>query len=152
MQKALPALGGFRCAAAFRQSIDDGGGDLNRMLNLALGKARMRADALDSDGGDGGRESLVFDIPRVLAIKSIGEVSAELFQVDFVDAAADLFVGREQDLDGAVLDLGMIDQELRRIHDLGSAGFVVGAEQGGAVRSDDVVADLRRQSGMLGGA
>jgi hypothetical protein len=35
-------------------------------------------------------------------------------------------------------------------HDLGDAGLVVGAEQGGAVGGDDVVADLIFEVGMLG--
>ena len=44
-------------------------------------------------------------LPGGFAVDRIGEIGAELFQVDLVDAAADLLVGREQDLDGAVLDL-----------------------------------------------
>ncbi len=39
-------------------------------------------------------------------------------------------------------DLRIVDQELRRIHDLGDAGLVVGSQQGCAVGGDDVVADL----------
>ena len=86
------------------------------------------------------------------AVHRVGELGAELFQVDLVDAAADLLVRREQDLDRAVLDLRVLDQELRGIHDLGEAGLVVGAEQRGAVGGDDVVADLVGECGMLGGA
>ncbi len=41
---------------------------------------------------------------------------------------------------------------MRGIHDLGEPGLVVGAEQGGAVSGDDVVADLVLQRRMLGGA
>ena len=48
------------------------------------------------------------------AVHRVGEVGAELLQIHLVDAAADLLVGREQDLDGAVLDLRVLDQELRR--------------------------------------
>ena len=47
---------------------------------------------------------------------------------------------------------GIVDQEMRRIHDLGEAGLVVGAQQRGAVGRDDVVADLVGQRRMLGGA
>ena len=110
MQKALLALGGLRRAGVFRQAVDDGGGDLDRVLHLALGKAGMGRDALDGDGGAVGRKGLVLDIARGFAVHRIGEVGAELFQVGLVDAAADLLVGREQDLDGAVLDLGMCDR------------------------------------------
>ena len=47
---------------------------------------------------------------------------------------------------------GIAHQELGRIHDLGDAGLVVGAEQRGAVGRDDVVADLVGERRMLGGA
>ena len=152
MQKALLAFGGLRRATVLRQAVDDGGGDLDRVLHLALGKTGMGADAFDGDGGAVGREGLVLDIPRGFAVDRIGKVGAELFQVGLVDAAADLFIGREQDLDGAVLDLRIADQELRGIHDFGEAGLVVGAEQGGAIGGDDVVADLIGQRGMFRGA
>ncbi len=108
MQKALLALGGLRRAGVLRQPIDDGGGDLDRVLHLALGKAGMRADALDGDGGAVGREGLVLDIARGFAVHRVGEIGAELLQVGLVDAAADLFVGGEQDLDRAVLDLRVV--------------------------------------------
>ena len=65
--------------------------------------------------------------PARFAVHRVGEVGAELFQIDLVDAAADFLVGGEQDLDGAVLDMRIVDQELGRIHDLGEAGLVVGA-------------------------
>ena len=51
-----------------------------------------------------------------------------------------------------MLDLRIFDQEMRGIHDFGEAGLVVGAEQRGAVRRDDVVADLVGERGMIGGA
>ncbi len=51
-----------------------------------------------------------------------------------------------------MLDLRIVDQEMRGIHDLGKAGLVVGAQQRGAVRGDDVAADLVLQRGMFGGA
>ena len=123
-----------------------------RVLHLAFRKTGMGADTLDGDGGAVGGKRLVFDVAGGFAVHRIGEVGAELFQVDLVDAAADLFVRREQDLDGAVLDLRIVDQELRGIHDLGDAGLVVGAQQCGAVRRDDVVADLVGQCGMVGGS
>ena len=112
----------------------------------------MGRDALDGDGGAVGREGFVLDIPGGFAVHRIGEVGAELFQVGLIDAAADFFVGREQDLDGAVPDIWILNQEPRCIHDLGEAGLVVGAQQRGAVGRDDVVADLVGERGMVGGA
>ena len=152
MQETFLAFGGFRRAGVLRQAIDDGGRDLDGVFHLALGKAGMGGDALDGDGGAVGGKGLVLDIARAFAVHRVGEIGAELFQVRLVDAAADLFVGREQDLDGAVLDLGVVEQELRGIHDLGEPGLVVGAEQRGAVGRDDIVADLVGERRVLGGA
>ena len=152
MHESLAAFGGFRRAGVLRQAVDDGGCDLDRVLHASLGEAGMGADALDRDGGAVGGKRLVLEVPGALAVHGVGEVGAEFLQVDLVDAAADLLVGREQDLDGAVLDVRVAHQELGRIHDLGDAGLVVGAEQRGAVTRDDVVADLAGQRGMLGSA
>src|ERR1700748_83799 len=112
----------------------------------------MGTDAVDGDGGAGGGKGLVLDGAGGLAVHGVGEIGAELLQVGLVDAAADLFIGREQDLDDAVLHLRIPDQELRGIHDLGDAGFVVGAEQRRAVGGDDVVADLVVELGIVGDA
>ena len=109
----------------------------------------MGADAFDGDGGGIGGEGFVLDIPGGFPVDGVGKISTELLQVDLVDAAADLFVRREQDLDGAMLDLRIVDQEMRRIHDFGKPGLVVGAEQRGAIRRDDVVADLIGKRRMI---
>ena len=96
-----------------------------------------------------GRKGLVLEGAGRLAVHGVGEVGPELFEIDLVDAAADLLVRREQDLDRAVPDVGIVDQDLRRRHDLGYARLVVGAQQRRAVGGDDVVADLVVQFRML---
>ena len=50
------------------------------------------------------------------------------------------------------LILRILNQEMRGIHDLGETGLVVGAEQRGAVRGDDIVADLVVKHRVLGWA
>ncbi len=85
--------------------------DLDRVLHLALGKTGMGRDAFDGDRGAVGRKCFVLDMTGGFAVHRVGEIGAELFEIGLVDAAADLFVRREQDLDGAVLDLGMRDEE-----------------------------------------
>ena len=110
----------------------------------------MGADAFDGNGGGIGGECLVLDIAGSLAVDGVGKIGAEFLQIDLVDAAADLLVGREQDLDGAMFDLRIVDQETRRIHDFGKPGLVVGAEQRGAVRGDDIIADLIEKRRMIG--
>ena len=109
----------------------------------------MGRDALDGDAGAVGRKGLVLDMARAFAVHGVGEFGAELIQVRLVDAAADLFVRREQDLDCAVLDFPVVDQEMGGIHDFGEPRLVVGPEQRRAVGRDDVVADLLCQRRML---
>ena len=142
MQKTLAALGGFRRAGVFRQALDDAGHDLDRVLHPALREAGMGADAFDDDRGAIGRKRLVLDMAGGFTIHRVGEIRTELLQVGLVDTAADLLVGREQDLDSAVPDLRIGEQDLRGVHDFGDTGLVVRAEQRGAIRGDDVVADL----------
>ena len=84
------------------------GCDLDGVLHLAFGKAGMGADAFDRDGDAIGGEGFVLDIAGGFAVDRVGEIGAELFQVGLVDAAADLFIGREQDFDGAMLDLRIV--------------------------------------------
>ena len=50
------------------------------------------------------------------------------------------------------LTCGFWMKKLRRIHDFGDAGLVVGAQQRGAVGGDDVVADLVGEIRVLRGA
>ena len=99
-----------------------------------------------------GREGLVLELAGAFAVDGVGEVRAELFHVDVIDAVADFLVGREQDLHVPCRIGGIAGQDRHRIHDLGDAGLVVGAEQGRAVGGDDVVADLVLQRRILGDA
>ncbi|MNT90527.1 hypothetical protein D3C72_2314410 [compost metagenome] len=74
---------------------------------------------MDGDAGDGdldavGGKGLVFDMAGGFAVDGVAELGAELFQVDLVCAAADFFVGREENADGAVPDIVIVHQELRR--------------------------------------
>ena len=92
VQKALLARGRLRRAALLGQALDDGGGDLDRVLHLPLGIAGMGADAVDGDGGPVGRESLVLDAAGALAVHGVSEIGAQLLQIDVVDAAAVILV------------------------------------------------------------
>src|SRR4051794_29593351 len=97
MEKALPAFGGFRRAGVLWQAVEDARRDLDGMLHPALGKTGMGADALNGNGDAVSGEGFVLDVARGFAVDGIGEIGAELVQVDLVDAAADLLVGREQE-------------------------------------------------------
>ena len=74
----------------------------------------MGADALYADGGGVSGEAFILEIPGRFTIERVGIVGAQLFQIDLVDATADLFVGREQDFDRPVLDVGILDKNVRR--------------------------------------
>ena len=87
--------------------------------------------------------------PRLPPSMRVGAARAEPRHVEMLRAAADLFVRREGDADGAVRDLGMRDEIGGGRHDLGDAGLVVGAEQRRAGRGDDVVADLLGERGIV---
>src|SRR5450631_4281241 len=89
MQEALLALGRLRRAGIPGQALDDGRGDLDGMLHLALGKTGMGADALDRDGGAIGGEGFVLDMSGGLAVHRVGEFGAQFLDVDLVDATAD---------------------------------------------------------------
>ena len=107
----------------------------------------MDRHAFDRDLDRIGGEALVLDRAGGLAVHRVAEIGAELLEIDLVDPAADLLVGGEEDADRAVPDVRVVDQELGRRHDLGDARLVVGAEQRGAVRGDDVVADRSFSTG-----
>ncbi|MND60955.1 hypothetical protein D3C80_521980 [compost metagenome] len=149
MDETVAALGRFR-RHVLRQFCDDVAGDADGVFHLAIGKAGMDRDALDQDVGAIGREGLVLDRARRLAVQRITEIGAELLQVYLGDAAGDFLVGREEDADRAMLDVGIGEQIFGSGHDLGKAGLVVGAQQRRAVGGDDVVADLVLQFRMFG--
>ena len=109
----------------------------------------MNGDALNGDLDAVGRERLVLDMPGRLAVHRVAEFCSELLKIDLVHATADLLIRSEQELDRPVPDVRIIDQQLRRRHDLGEPGLVVGAKQRRAVGRDDVVADLVEQRGIV---
>ncbi len=141
MNETLPALG--RLGRRFlRQAVDDRRGDLDGIFHLGERKTRMDSNAGNSDVDAVGREGLGLDRAGGTAVHRISEFGAELLQIDFVDTASDLLVRGEQHPDRAVADAGIFHQDLRRGHDLGDAGLVVGAKQRRPVGGDDVIADL----------
>src|SRR4029077_18851591 len=80
MQKALLAFGGLGRAGILRQAIDDGRGDLDGVLHLALGEAGMGRDAFDGDSGAVGRKRLVLDMAGGLAAGGIRKSAPSFFR------------------------------------------------------------------------
>ena len=54
-----------------------------------------------------GGERLAVDLAGAAAVERVGDVGAELLQVDVIDAVADLLVAGEADADRAVRNLRM---------------------------------------------
>ena len=109
----------------------------------------MHVAPLDGHLGRGGVEVLVLQLADRAAVHGVGEIAAELGDVELVGAQADLLVGVEADAHLAVLDLGMSLQVGHRGDDLGDAGLVVGAEKRRAVGHDQVVAQIVHQLGEV---
>ena len=86
----------------------------------------MDAVALDADAELRRRESLLVDLPHLRAVERVGEVRAELLDVEMFHPPADLLVDGEADTDRRVLDLRMLREVRDGRHDLGHARFVVG--------------------------
>ena len=72
-------------------------------------------------------EILVFQFALHAAVDRVGEVGPECLDVEVIDAASDLLIGREADADFAVFHFGVGQQVFGRCHDLRYTGFVVGA-------------------------
>ncbi len=87
------------------------------------------------------RERLVLDLAHDRPVDGVGEVGAEVLEVEVIGAVADLLVDREGDPRTGPRHLGMREEPRDGGHDLGDAGLVVGAEERRPVRRDDVVAD-----------
>ena len=117
--------------------------------HLGLGIARVDVAALDLDPGACGVEVFILQLALHAAVHRVGEVGTEGLDIEIIDAAAHLLVGREADADLAVAQLGMREQVLRGGHDLRHAGLVVGAEQRRAVGVDERVPLEETQLGEL---
>ena len=112
--------------------------------------------AADDDLRARGVEILVFQLADGSAVDGIGVIRAEARDIEPVRAAADLLIGREGKLHGAVRAVGR-KQQLGRGQNLRHAGLVVRAEKRRAVGDDQALADgvfqlrifLRREHDVL---
>ena len=87
-----------------------------------------------------GVEALVLHAAQDVAVDGVAVRGAEGLDVEQAAAVADFLVGGEAHRDARVADRGVLDGAGQVAHDLGHAGLVVGAEQGGAVGAHDVAA------------
>ena len=149
MVEALIALGRLRAGHGGQSHVE-----LHRhvggIYHGVLGAAGVDGETVDRDGGRGGVEVLILDAAHVAAIDGVGEVCAEARDVEEGSALADLLVGGEGDAEFAVGQI-LLDDGLGGGEDLGHAGFIVCAQQGGAVGGDEGLALQLFQEGEGGG-
>src|SRR5690606_10849134 len=150
MIEALVSFGLFR-RLALRQLRQESGGHAQRVDHFSFRRAGMDVRAKERDPGFGGVERLELQLAEGPAVHRVGERGAEGGRVEAVRAPADFLVGREGDAHLAAFDFRMAQQIVHGGHDFGDAGFVVGAEQGGAVRGDQRVAGVAGQLRDLAG-
>ena len=122
---------------------------MQRIDELALGITGVGGDALDAHRRLVGGEGLIDDLAQVGAVERVGKRRAQVGRQILVDAAPDLFVGREGDTQLAVGQLRVRQQVFRHGHDDGDTGLVVGAQQRRATGGYDILADFRQQVGRL---
>ena len=89
------------------------------------------------DSGACGVEVLELQFADFAAVHGIGIIGPEALDIEFYHASADFFVGGEADFKGSVLEFRVLHDVLDGGHDFCDAGFVIGPEEGGAVRCDE---------------
>ena len=119
------------------------------VLHLVLGRAGMDVLAADVHLEGGGVEVFILQLAVSAAVQSVGEVGAETGHIEQVCAPTDLLVGGKGHLYRAVFEIGMAQQLLAQGEDLGNAGLIVGAQQGGAVGDHQTLALAAGQLGEL---
>ena len=97
----------------------------------------------------GGIEILVFHLSDGTAVGGIGIVGAKALHVEPVGSPADFFIRGESDLHRG-MSAALDDQALRSGHDFRNAGFVVGAQQRGAIGDNEMLAVVLFQRGIVG--
>ena len=148
VEEALVALGGFRYGMGRQQAVKLHA-QLDGVHHQALGGARVDAVAVEDDQGSGGVEVFVLDAAGHIPVHGVGKVRPKAVYVEQVRPAADLLVRGKADLHRAVRELRMGQQIFRQRHDLRDAGLVVRPKKRGAVRHDQLVADLAGQAGIV---
>ena len=116
-----------------------------------LGAARVDHHAADRNRGLAGREALVVELAKGLAVHGVAPASAKGVEVEQLRAMTDLLVGNKGHLDRRVRQLGICHEPGEKRADLRNAGLVVGGEERGAVRADDVLTNKLREVGDLFG-
>ena len=123
--------------------------DKDCIEHFVLGVSRVDVAPLDVDLRTCSIEVLILKLANLSTIESVGIFGPEFFYVEVVNTASDLLVRGEADLDIAVFEFRMGHDILYGCHNLCHTGFVICAEQGSAVCSDDGVPFVARKFGEI---
>ena len=150
VEEALIALGvggsfgGGQQADKFRQQQ-------GRVLHFVFGTTGVDIEPPHLDRRRRGIEVFILDLAQLAAIHGIGFLGREAIHAEAVGAAADLLIGGETDGNGTMLYLGVSQQVLAQGNDLRHTGFIIGAQQGGAIGDNKLLAEVFLQEGIIGG-
>ena len=116
MDEADPAFGRFRQNVA-REKRHKITRRIHRIDQHAFRRTGMRIRL--------GVPSFVADVAELLAIHRIGELRSEAFNVEFFDAATNLFIRRKGDGNRAVLKLRILAQGIHHRQNFSDARFII---------------------------
>src|SRR5947208_15426531 len=111
MQETDPAFGGLGPEVAWKASDEIRRGR-DRIDHEPFGGARMGVFPLEIDRRGPRAPGLLTDLAQRLAIDRVGELSPEAFDVKLFNAAADFFIRRKGDRDGAMPDLAILSDQI----------------------------------------
>ena len=147
--ETLVALGGLRGLVGGQHGCELSGHPVG-IDHLALGIARMHTHALETHFGTCGIEVFILQLAQVATVDSVGPLATEFLHIEVMGAHTYLLVRVEAHTYVAMLYLIVVAQEAHGLHNLGYAGFVVGAQQRGAVGHNEVLTLMGREFGKLG--
>ena len=149
VEETLPSLGACRGFINRKQVLVFHGHE-DGILKHALGIAGVRGHAVDRHDCPGGIEVFVGKFPKDSAVHRISVGSVQFLHIHMVRAPANLLIRGEKDADSRMGMFRVFHQKLCQGHDFRNPCLVVRAQQGGAVRDNQVLALKLCQAGIIG--
>src|SRR6185503_12859786 len=85
---------------------------IHRIDHDSLRRSRMRALALERDGGSTRAPRFVADLAELFTVNRVSELRSKAFNVKLLDARSNLFVRCEGDRECSVFDLRILAQDI----------------------------------------
>ncbi|OPZ95448.1 MAG: hypothetical protein BWY72_02106 [Bacteroidetes bacterium ADurb.Bin416] len=126
-------------------------GDAYSVQHLMFGIAGMNVATFDNHLGTGGVEVFVFQLPDFTTVDGIRPVGSESGHVEVIGALSDFLIGRETDANGTMFDFGMSQEVFHGRDNLCQTGFVVGAQQGFTIGTDQILSLVKQEFGKFSG-